>query len=194
MDEKSIITLLKARLSPSRYKHSIEVFKRAGILAAIHGENVEKAKLAGLFHDCCHDLAFDEQLKIINSRGILLDDFTKTQPQLYHAVSGSIFIEDELLTDDAEIVSAVRYHTTGRKNMTRLEQIVFLADYTSLDRTFAGVGKSRRLAEKSLERCMLKSLGETVRFLVKKRLPVVKDTWEAYNYFWELVKVGKDNG
>lgn len=182
---------LQKKLTASRYEHSCEVEKRAGILAQIHGENVEKARLAGLLHDCCHSLAKDEQLKVIESHGILLDILTKAQPQLWHAVAGSILVEDELGIHDPEILAAIRYHTTGREKMSKLEQVIYLADYTSLDRHYPGVLKNRKLSEKSLEKCMLKSLKQTLGKLVRARVPIVSDACAAYNYFWELEQASK---
>lgn len=179
---------LKERLTGKRYAHSAAVRDRAAALAKIHGADAEKAALAGLLHDCCHSLPFDGQLKIINAHGILLDDFTMAHPQLWHAVAGSLVISDGLCACDVEIISAVRLHTTGAKDMTKLEQVVYLADLTSGDRDYPGVEENRRLAEKSLTLCMLKSLSRTINMLAEQNAPIVRDAWEAYNYFWDLSK------
>lgn len=177
---------LKERLTKKRYDHSLAVEKRAEELAEIHGADAEKASLAGLLHDCCHSLPFDGQLKIISAHGILLDGFTMAHPQLWHAIAGSLVITDELGVDDAEIISAVRLHTTGAKGMTRLEQVVYLADLTSADRDYPGAEENRKLAEKSLTLCMLASLSHTINTLTSRNAPIVRDAWEAYNYFWNL--------
>lgn len=179
---------LRGRLTEKRYTHSLAVRERAAELAKIHGVDAEKAALAGLLHDCCHSMPFEEQLKIINAHGILLDDFIMAQPQLWHAVAGGLVIAEDLGIEDAEIISAVRLHTTGAKDMTKLEQVVYLADLTSGDRDYPEVKENRRLAEKSLTLCMIKSLSYTINTLAAKNAPIVRDAWEAYNYFWELSK------
>lgn len=184
-DDDALCRWLKGRLTQKRYKHSLAVQKRAGYLAKLHGDNEDKAMLAGLLHDCCHCMAFDEQLKIIKSRGILLDDFTAAQPRLWHAIAGSVVIRDELQIYDDDVISAVLLHTAGGKDMSRLAQVVYLADLTSSDRDYAGVDEDRRLSEKSLERAMLKHLGFTIKSIVKAHTPIVQNAWEAYNYFWK---------
>ena len=187
MDEHEYLKKwLKQRISEKRYEHSLAVQKRAWVLAEIHGEDAEKAALAGLLHDCCNWKDKDMLLKIIESRGILLDVFTKAQPPLWHAIAGSIVVKDELGITDPGVISAIRYHTTGRAEMPKLEQIVYAADKTSLDRHYPGVLKHRRLAEKSLEASMFKILIEAMKDQLKLKLPIVRDTWEAYHYFWEL--------
>ena len=187
MDEhKNLRKWLKQRISEERYAHSLEVEKRAWALAEIHGENTGKAALAGLLHDCCNWKDKSGLLKIIESRGILLDVFTKAQPPLWHAIAGSISVQDELGIVDPDIISAIRYHTTGRAGMSKFEQIVYAADKTSFDRHYPDALKSRSLAEKSLEPWMLKALKSAMKDQLKLKLPIVSDTWEAYNYFWEL--------
>lgn len=178
---------LGERLTPERFSHSLAVAERAAFLAELYGEDRDKAALAGLLHDCCQCLKNGEQLKIMNSHGIILNTFILAQPQLWHAVAGSIVIQDELGIDDADIISAVRLHTTGGKDMTTFEQIIYIADLTSDDRDYPGSDEYRVLSEKSLERCMLKNLGFTIQTLVDKNLPIVNDAWEAYNYFWNLI-------
>lgn len=186
MERSEILRWLGARLTQERYDHSLAVEKRAGFLAGIHGVDAEKAELAGLLHDCCHSLPPDRQLKIIESHGILLDEFTAAQPQLWHAIAGEIAVREELGIDDGEILTAIRLHTTGAGDMPRLAQVVYLADLTSADREYEGAEENRGLSEKSLELAMRKQLSYTIGYLVKTGAPVVKDAFEAYNYFWEL--------
>ncbi len=181
---------LKARLSEKRYLHSLAVERRAALLARIHGVDEGRAALAGLLHDCCHSLAKDEQLKIIENRGILLNELTLAQPQLWHAVAGSIVIEDELSIRDKELVIAVRQHTTGAANMSGLAETVFLADLTSDDRGYSDVGYYRALSEQNPKRCMLEILAFELGRLILSRAPAVRDAWEAYNYYWSIINKG----
>lgn len=175
---------LRERLTEKRYLHSLAVSERAAFLANFHGGDADKAALAGLLHDCCHCMPYADQLKIINSRGILLDDFAIAQPQLWHAIAGSIAVQSELGVHDGEIISAVRLHTTGGKNMTALEQIVYLADLTSADRDYPEVEEYRALSEESLPECMLRALRYTIGKLAEQNAPIAREAWEAYNYFW----------
>ncbi len=180
-------TWLKERLTEKRYLHSLAVEERAAFLARTHGEDERSAALAGLLHDCCHSLKKDEQLKIIENRGILLDKLTLAQPQLWHAVAGSIVIEGELGIRDEGILIAVRQHTTGSASMSKLAETVFLADLTSDDREYSDVPYYRALSERDPERCMLEILAFELGSRVLSRAPIVRDAWEAYNHYWSKI-------
>lgn len=182
---------LGERLTKKRYKHSLAVKERAVLLAKLYGENEEKATLAGLLHDCCKCLPEDEQLKIIKSRDILIDDLLLSQPQLWHGPAASAVLEEELQIHDADVLSAIRLHSTGAREMTRLEQIIYLADLTSADRSYPDVKDVRKLSEKNLAQAMTYCLGYIIGMLIDDKKPIVRDTWEAYNYFWRLSEKNK---
>lgn len=177
---------LSERLTEKRYRHSLAVRERAFFLAGLYGENEEKAALAGLLHDCCKCLSRNEQLKIIKSRGIIFDDFMLAHPQLWHGTAASIVVEDELGIRDTEVISAIRLHSTGAKGMTRFDMIVYLADLTSADRQYHDIQTIRDLSEQSLEKGMTYCLKHIIRMLLAGGSPIVRDTWEAYNYFCKL--------
>lgn len=179
---------IRGRLTEKRYMHSLAVRERAVFLARLNGENEDKAALAGILHDCCKCLPQVEQLKIIESRGIILDDFTRLQPELWHGIAASVVVEDELHIRDADVLSAIRLHSTGAKDMTRLEQIIYLADLTSADREYPDVQTVRDMSEESLEKSMLYCLKHIIGMLLADGSPIVRDGWEAYNYFWKLTK------
>lgn len=179
---------LRARLTEKRYRHSLAVCERAVFLARLYGESNEKAELAGLLHDCCKCISKEEQLKIIQSRGIILDDFMLAEPQLWHGIAAAVIVEEELQIHDADVISAIRIHSTGAKNMTRLEQIIYLADLTSADREYPDVRKVRGMSEKSLTKSMEYCLKYIIGMLLDDGEPIVRETWEAYNYFWKMNK------
>ncbi|MDR2932623.1 MAG: HD domain-containing protein, partial [Oscillospiraceae bacterium] len=81
-DRDQIIQNLKEMLGEKRLRHSLCVETRAAELAGRHGCDAEKAAMAGLLHDICHDMPKDEQLKYLQSHGILLDIFTQGHPML----------------------------------------------------------------------------------------------------------------
>jgi predicted HD superfamily hydrolase involved in NAD metabolism len=163
--------------------HSLAVEARARVLARIHGEDEDKAALAGLLHDCCKDMPKSEQLKIIETRGILLDKHTRAQPKLWHAIAASVLLEDELGIKDAKVIEAVRLHTTGAAGMSRLSQIVYLADLTSEDRDYPDIAHYRALSEENMAAAMLECLAFIIRMLIAQGEPVARDSIDAYNYF-----------
>ena len=78
---------------------------------------------AGILHDVTKETPFDEQLKIITEGGIILDEIEKSSQKLWHPISGSVYIQKYLDINDADIINAIRFHTTGRSNMSLMEKI-----------------------------------------------------------------------
>jgi len=174
---------LQSMLTPGRYRHSLCVQRRASALARLHGADWFRAGVAGLVHDVCHCMPPEVQLKYLEEHGILLDDFYLRHPQIWHAITGSILLCDEWNVGDKAILRAVRYHTTGREEMTGLEKIVYLADATSEDRDYPGVLELRALADADLNRAMYRSLHRNAMNVVAMGEPVVTEAWEALRYY-----------
>ena len=180
MDSKyqSYIDLIKSKLSPYRFNHSVEVAKSAVYLAEKYGGDSEKMYVAGLLHDVLKEA---ETFYYVDKYVIPLTVLEEVTPKLWHAIVGAEFIKNELHIDDEDIITAVRYHTTGRKNMTLGEKILFIADFISADRDYNGADEMRERAEKSLECAMDMGLSFTIADLVEQGRPVHPDTVDAYN-------------
>lgn len=132
---------VRQRLSEKRFYHSQCVAEEAVRLAVLYGADPEKARLAGLLHDILKDTPAEEQLKILQGFGIMMNDTELANQKLWHAISGAAFLEFGLGIRDRELLSAVRCHTSGRKNMTLLEKVLFVADYISADRDYPRCGR-----------------------------------------------------
>lgn len=182
-DKLKIIASLRGRLLEDRFFHSLGVAQEAKELAAIHGADVQKAHLAGLVHDCTKNTPGEQQLAIMQSAGIELDPVAKENQKLWHAISGSVFIQSEYGIEDADIVSAVRYHTTGKAHMSLLEKIVYTADLTSAERDYPGVEQMRRLARTDLDAAVYEGAAFTVKKLSSRGLTVHPDTVAAMEYY-----------
>ena len=87
----------------------------------------------------------------------------------------------ELGIDDQEIIDAIRYHTTGRANMTLLDKVIFIADFISADRDYDGVDKMRKLADKNLEEACLEGMAFTISDLAQRKITIAPDTFAGYN-------------
>lgn len=182
-----IKALLKERLDEYRYNHSLGVADAARELAKIYDEDEEKAYFAGLLHDITKNTLKEEQLQIIENGGIILNSEEKNNPKLWHAISGSVFIRDELKITDEEIISAVRYHTTGKSSMTVFEKIIYIADFISAERSFPGVEFMRELARESLDKAAMYAVDFCIPDLVSKRQVLHLDSVRLYN---ELIEKG----
>ncbi len=164
-----------------RYNHSLNVAKEAKKLAKLYGADEEKAQLAGILHDITKEMPKKEQLQIITDSGIILDNVQKNAPKLWHGISGSVYVENNLDIHDDDILNAIRYHTTGRAKMSLLEKIIFVADFTSEERTYSGVATMRKKSRHSLEDAMLYGFRFTFKDLSKRELAIHPDEIYCYN-------------
>ena len=169
------------KLSDYRRVHSLNVADEAVRFAEKYGGDVGKARIAGLLHDVTKETPPEIQLKIIEKGGIILTELEKRSSKLWHAISGACYIRDELGIDDEDIFNAVRYHTTARAGMSLLEKIVFLADFTSAERSYPDIDVIREYAESSLEEGMLYGIGFTISRLTGRRDLISPDALNAYN-------------
>ncbi len=173
--------ILQERLTPKRYNHSLCVADEAVRLAEKYGGDCEKAYLAGLLHDITKNATQEEHLQIFSRFDIMLNDIEKAAEKLWHAISGAAYIEHILGINDNEIITAVRYHTTARENMSQLEKILYLADFTSADRDYDDIDIMREKVEISMEAALNYALLYTINDLVSRAKPLHIDTVEAYN-------------
>lgn len=180
MDYSNYKNLLKEFLTTDRYNHSLCVAEQAVFLAQKYGADADKAYLAGLLHDITKNYSEEEHLKIFNEFDIILSEIDK-QKNLLHANSGSVYVKYVLMIDDEDIINAIRYHTTARANMSLLEKIIYLADFTSSDRNYKDVDVMRKLAESDIDKAMLYSLTYTINKLTGLSCAIHTDTIDAYN-------------
>lgn len=183
--------IIKSRMSEYRYTHSKNVSKEAVRLAKKYGADEEKAAIAGILHDITKETPKEEQLQIMTDSGIILDNVQKNSSKLWHGISGNVYIRDVLKITDDDILNAVRYHTTGRANMSLLEKIIFVADFTSAERDYSGVKTMRNKVDKSLEAAMLYGLQFTLKDLSKRAMIIHPDALACYN---EIVLINSTKG
>ena len=179
--DEQLKEILEGRLTPKRFIHSLNVAESAVKLAKLYGGDAEKAYTAGLIHDCCKDTPALEQLTFMLQNGMDLNEYEINAVKLYHAMCGSLYIQKEFGVTDGDIINAVRYHTTGRKNMSLLEKIVFIADFIGAERDYDGVDVMREKAVRSLDEAIVEGLGFTIKDLIRKGVLVHPDTVDAYN-------------
>lgn len=179
--DEQIVEILRRRLKPKRFVHSLAVAEEAVRLARRYGADPVKAKTAGLLHDIMKNTDPADQLQILTEFGILLSDVERGTEKLYHAMSGAAFIEHILGIHDRDILDAVRYHTTARAGMSVLERVLYLADFTSADRDYDDVEEMRRLVDVGMDEAMCYALTYTIRELLDKGSAIHPDTLAAYN-------------
>ena len=168
---------LKEFLCPKRFRHTIGVAKMAEKLAVHYQIDKEKAYLAGLLHDCAKNLPEDELRNLTKRSSFPIYDGELDNPQLLHSIAGSVIAKEVFEIEDKEILSAIRYHTIGRVDMTLLEKIIYLADLIEENRTFALVERMRTLAFINLDQALLLSIENNINYLKKNGLNVLKESY-----------------
>ena len=174
------IKLIRANLDDYRYNHSLCVADEALRLAVKYNGDAYKAYVAGLLHDVTKNYSAFEHLKFAEKFDIMMDDIEKASVNLWHAITGSVYVREIVGIDDADIIGAIRYHTTAKADMTLLQKIVYLADFTSADRNYSDVDVMRRLVDENMDSAMRYSLNYTINDLKSRGLTVHPDTLAAF--------------
>lgn len=180
--EEKIQDYLKKNLRYKRYEHSLSVKHTAIRLAEVYNVDIEKAKIAGLVHDCAKNMNDEQILDIALKHGIKINEVCKESPQLVHGAVGAILANEIMEISDKEVLEAITYHTTGRKNMSILDKIIYIADYIEPLRNFPGVEELRELAFEDIDKALLKSFDNTIKFVIDRGQLLHFDTIEARNY------------
>ena len=186
--------ILKRELSKERYLHTLGVRDCAVELAKRYNLDVKKAELAGLLHDCAKCKTNDELKEIIDK---FLDDVDKNELKNYktlHAPVGAYYAKEKFNIEDNEILSAIRWHTLGRVNMTMFEKIIFLAE--KKEKNTRDLNYRNEIikilddneGEKGLNLALLRCFIETVKSLAERRLYICKTTIDVYNWLLEITK------
>lgn len=181
-NEKAMLEYLHTNLKESRFQHSLSVSETAVALALKYGEDTKKAGIAGLVHDCGKCMKDSELIEVAMNHKIQLDEVYLHDPSILHGPVGSIIAREVMGIEDKDILSAIYYHTTGRKNMSVLEKIIYIADYIEPLREFNGVEELRSLSEQNLDAAVIQSLEDTIKYVLSQNKLLHTDTIDARNY------------
>lgn len=149
-----------------RFAHTLGVEFTAAALAMKYQSDVTDAQIAGLLHDCAKCLTDEKRVSICEKHRIPMTDIERRNPFLLHAKVGEYLAREKYGITNPDILNAIRFHTTGRENMSLLERIVFVADYIEPGRRQApNLTEIRQLAFTDLNAAMLKILEDTLSYL-----------------------------
>ena len=150
---------------------------------------ISKAGYAGVLHDCAKYLTDKEMLLACRKRQIFCSEVEKRQPSLLHAKMGAAFAKEIYGITDEEILSAIRWHTTGKPGMSNLEKIVFIADYIEPGRKMLPkMEEIRRVSFQNLDKAMYLILDNTLSYLkdgTRERSTIDSYSVDAYDFYRE---------
>ena len=175
---------LEKELKPDRYDHTLGVAYTSASLAMVHGANVDKALIAGFLHDCAKCLSHEEQLSICEKNNIEVTDVERRNHSLLHAKAGIYIASTKYEVRDPEILNAIRYHTTGRENMSLLEKIVYSADFIEPNRKpLDDMNIIRKEAFEDLDKCLAHILHNSIIYLRTIGKECDDTTMKAYEFY-----------
>lgn len=185
-DWKDLQKKVKHAMDDGRYQHTLGVMYTSAALAMRYGYDLQKAQLAGLLHDCAKCIPNGKKLKLCEKYHIPITDLERRNPFLLHAILGAYLAEHEYGVEDPEILSAIRYHTTGKPEMSLLDKIVYVADYIEPRRNKAkNLCEVRMLAFQDLDEALYRILADTLDYLGSGSGEIDEMSRRAYEYYKE---------
>ncbi|MCD8378045.1 MAG: bis(5'-nucleosyl)-tetraphosphatase (symmetrical) YqeK [Candidatus Gastranaerophilales bacterium] len=183
ISQNDVLEWLKTHLDEERFEHSLGVSETAVELAERFGLDKDKAYCAGILHDCAKCLPADEQEDIIRS-SLSIQECEMINPKTYHAPIGAYIAETVFDVKDEEILSAIRWHTIGKLDMSNFEKIIFIADKIE-PRTrpdeYINLIKPRLSEPDGLNKALLECYKGTIKSLAERELKICITTIEIYN-------------
>ena len=182
MEYEEIENDVKSVLSEYRFTHSLGVVKKAVELAKIYGVQEETAKKVGIAHDIAKEMTDEEMLEYVKNNNIEIDEIETVKPSLLHGKIGAdIAAKKYGFTED--MVNAIKWHSTGRENMSMLEKIIYVADKTEENRkgTRFNLEKSRELSTQNIDETLIFLMNEFITYNVKNEWLIHPETIIARN-------------
>ncbi|MDO4568639.1 MAG: nicotinate-nucleotide adenylyltransferase [Clostridia bacterium] len=180
---------IRRDLSQARYMHSIGTAYTSVEMAAVFGVDGHKARVAGLLHDCAKLPAHGAQFELAREYG--MDEALELPRGVLHAPLSAKRARSMYAVDDAEILSAIEFHTTGRANMSALEKVVLVADKAEPTRSYWGVEKLRRLAYSDLNAAVVCAMDRGISHARARGQSIFEGTLAARDY---IIKEQSDRG
>ena len=181
MEYNEILVTLANELRPARFRHCRDVSQTAVRLAERWDADIEKARLAGILHDCARNLKGEELLKTSRQFGMIPSPLELLQPALIHAPLGAIIAERRFGISEPQVLQAIRRHTTGAPQMTLLDKVIYLSDCIEPGRNFSGVRKIRDMAVEDLDAAVLLAYEHSILFVVANGGLLHPNTVEGWN-------------
>ena len=185
MDLNELRKAMEQELSSKRYLHTLGVSYTAACLAMAHGADMESAMTAGLLHDCAKPLKGEEQIALCEKHQLDISDVERLNPSaLLHAKVGAYLAQSRYGVTVPDILNAIKYHTTGRPKMSKLEKILYIADYIEPGRKHvADLEQIRQMAYQDLDATMARILENTLAYLKTTDGQIDTMTEETYQYY-----------
>lgn len=191
MNEAEIVKRLSSDLKESRLIHTMGVLDTAVSLAKIYSADEKKVSIAALLHDCAKYMPLESMIEICERNFVEFNEVESKSTALMHAKAGACVAYEEYSIYDKDIIEAIKWHTTGKPDMSLIEKIIFVSDYIEPGRTHSDkLPMYRMIATVDLDLVCMNILKDTVDYLKTKEAEgteIDPMTNETYNFYKELI-------
>ncbi len=160
---------VKGSMGEHRWQHTLGVRRTAVALAEKYGGSMVKCAAAAFYHDCAKDMSPKDMRRILLTHGTDASDEVLQSGAMMHGPVGAILAEEKYHVYDREVLDAIRYHTTGREEMTLTDLVIFVADAIEPNREdYPGLSGIRFLSGIDLNAAALYSLYATREYVLSR--------------------------
>lgn len=189
MNDAEMITLLSKELKESRLMHTFGVIDTATALAKAYQAEIKKCERAALLHDCAKYMPLEDMIAICDRNFVELNELEKSKNSLLHAKAGACLAYEKYGIKDKEILDAIKFHTTGRPDMSLIEKIIFVSDYIEPGRDFSEkLPMYRMIAMADIDLVCMNILKDTLDHLESINAEINPLTKETYAFYKDLIK------
>ena len=182
MTEQAMLEKLRGMIDEQRFMHSLGVRDTAEMLALRYGVDPEKARIAGILHDCAKNIPKDISIQKCEAAGIPLKPICYIEKGLVHSYLGAYIAKTEFEISDEEILAAIYHHTTGHENMPPLTKIIYLSDIIEPGRNVPDAETLRTLAMEDLDEALILAIDATITHVLRKGSILDCDTVLTRNF------------
>ena len=188
MNDAEMITLLSKELKESRLMHTFGVIDTATALAKAYQADIKKCERAALLHDCAKYMPLEDMIAICERNFVELNDLEKSKDSLLHAKAGACLAYEKYGIKDKEILDAIKYHTTGKPDMSLIEKIIFVSDFIEPGRTHSEkLPMYRMIAMADINLVCMNILKDTLDYLESLNEEFDPLTKETYIFYKDLI-------
>ena len=179
-----------AMLDARRVPHVAGCEEEAVCLAGRGGAEPSAAAAAAILHDVTKNLTVEGHMALMLRYGATCSDELLACPKILHAVTGALVAEHEFGMPE-EICSAIRWHTTGRPDMTLLEKIIYLADYIEPTRAFDGLDSLRKASYEDLDAALALGMRMSLAEVRRSGAEPYFETEKAYTFYQHAANISE---
>ena len=189
LNDAEMIMLLSKDLKESRLMHTFGVIDTATALAKAYQADIKKCERAALLHDCAKYMPLEDMIAICDRNFVELNELEKSKNSLLHAKAGACLAYEKYGIKDKEILDAIKFHTTGRPDMSLIEKIIFVSDYIEPGRDFSEkLPMYRMIAMADIDLVCMNILKDTLDHLESINAEINPLTKETYAFYKDLIK------